>query len=341
VLIRGGRPNNVDLRMSPLPWLREYCFSARTYFYEVAEMPEHLFPMVAMVVAQENACRYCYGLNRSVLKIVGFSEAFIDAVEHDMRVAELDEREQAVLSFARRLARSRPRPARQEALDLARHGHSSLAIAEIAACVSASCFYNRVITMTACPPQADLEAASRSPLEVLRGIGKAFLQGVAARRQTTRRPAPLDAAALSADPFGAVLQLLAGLPAAAGMKAAVDGAFASPVISRRAKGLIFAVVARALACGPSEAEARRLLALEGLGDADVDAALATLESDHLAFNERGLLAWARNTVHYETPVMQQQTRALAAELGERAVLEAIGTAALANAVVRLASLLES
>jgi hypothetical protein len=53
-----------------------------------------------------------------------------------------------------------------------------------------------------------------------------------------------------------------------------------------------------------------------------------------------LLSWARDTVNYETPVMQKKTRVLAAEIGNTAVLEAIGTAALANAIVRLAMLLE-
>jgi heme oxygenase len=77
-----------------------------------------------------------------------------------------------------------------------------------------------------------------------------------------------------------------------------------------------------------------------MDDAAIDAALATLKSDRLTAAESGLLAWARNTVNYDTPVMQQETRALAAAIGDRAVLEAIGTAALANAVVRLAMLLE-
>jgi len=135
VQARGGRPNNVDLRMTPLPWLHEFCFSARTYFYDVREMRERLFPMVAMVVAQENACRECYGINRSVLRIVGYSEAFIDAVKRDMRVAELDDKERAVLAFCRNLARSRPRPARAEAEASIGLGYAPLAVAEIAACL--------------------------------------------------------------------------------------------------------------------------------------------------------------------------------------------------------------
>ena len=337
---RGGRPNNVDLRTAPLPWLREFCFSARTYFYSVAVMPERLYPIVAMVVAQENSCRYCYGINRAVLKIVGYSEAFIEGVERDMRVAELDEKERAVLAFCRNLARSRPRPARSEAEALIKLGYSPLAVAEIASCVAASCFYNRVITMTACPPQEDLERASSSPVEVLKGIAATFMQGIAARRQVTRKIAPLDAAALADGPFGPVLATLAGLPAAAGVKAAVDGALASTVLSRPAKALMFAVVARALDCRRSEVEARKLLNGGDMDDAEVDSALATLQSKRLASRESGLLSWSRDTVNYETPVMQKKTRMLAAEIGDTAVLEAIGIAALANGIVRLAMLLE-
>jgi alkylhydroperoxidase family enzyme len=340
VLSRGGRPNNVDLRMAPLPWLREFCFSARTYFYNVAEMPEQLFPMVSMVVAQENSCRYCYGINRSILKIVGYSEAFIDALEREVRVAELAERESAVLAFCRRLARSRPRPLRAEAEHLMSLGYSPLAVAEIVACVASSSFYNRVITMTACPPQEDLEQASRSPLDILKQIATAFMQGIAARRQVTRQVPPLPAVALLGGPFGSTLATLGGLPAAAGIKSAVDGLWVSAVLSRVAKGLVFAVVARALGCTHSEAEARRLLHREGLDDAAVDSALATLKSEHLPASQSELLIWARKTVKYDTPVMQQDTRALAAQLGQDAVLEAVGTAALANALVRLAMLLE-
>lgn len=341
MLSRGGRPNNVDLRMSPVPWLREYCFAARTYFYNVAEMPERLFPMTAMVVAQENACRYCYGLNRAVLKISGYSDSFIDGIEREVRLAELDERESAVLAFCRRLARARPRPPRAEADALIALGYTPLAVAEIAACVAGSCFYNRVITMTACPPQDDVEAAGRSPLDILKGITAAFLQSIAARRQITRQIPSLPAVALRDGPFGAVLVGVAGLPAAASIKAAVDGVLASTVLSPFAKGLIFAVVARALGSPICESEARRLLLSEGMSDGEVDQALATLQSARLPAAEQGLLVWARHTVHYESSDIQRKTRALAAELGNRVLLEAVGTAALANGLARLAMLQES
>ncbi len=339
VLRRGGRPNSVDGRMAPVPWLRELCFSARLYFYDVTAMPDALFPLVAMVVAQENACRYCYGLNRALLKILGHTDAFIDAIERNLRVAELDERDGAVLALCRKLARSRPRPALAEAQALVALGFTPLAVAEIAACVAGSSFYNRVITMTACPPQEDLEQASRGPMEVLKGIAANFRQGIAAHRKGAKPTAAPDAAALAQGPFGATLAPLAGLPAAANFQAAVHGALRSPVLSRSAKLLMFGVVARALDCARTEAEVRRLLLPEGLDDAEFDGALATLQSPRLVGAEAGLLAWTRETVSYQTPDMQRRTRELAATLGDDTrVLEAIGVAGLANGLVRLAML---
>jgi hypothetical protein len=45
-------------------------------------------------------------------------------------------------------------------------------------------------------------------------------------------------------------------------------------------------------------------------------------------------------VYYEPRSVQARTRALGTELGDAALLEAIGAASLANAAVRLAMLLE-
>jgi len=153
-------------------------------------------------------------------------------------------------------------------------------------------------------------------------------------------PQPPDAAALSKGPFGSILAIFAGLTKSHRIRADMDNAMASPVLSRTAKALIFAVVARRMDCRHTEAEARTLLRSEGMDDAEIDAALAALQSKRLAPQESGLLAWARETVSYETPVIQKHTRQLAAQLGDLAVLEAIGIAALANGIARMAMLLE-
>src|SRR5207302_1771183 len=109
-----------------------------------------------------------------------------------------------------------------------------------------------------------------------------------------------DAASLRAGPFGEVAATLAGLPAAGMIKRALDGAFASPVLGRGVKALMFAVVGRTLECRYSEAEARRLLLAEGFAAAEIDSALATLACPRLPPQESRLLPWVRDTVHYQT-----------------------------------------
>jgi hypothetical protein len=141
-------------------------------------------------------------------------------------------------------------------------------------------------------------------------------------------------------PFGAIVATLNGLPAAAVLRTALAGAFESPVLSRRVKALMFAVVARALECGRCETESHGMLVSDGFSGAEIEHALATLECGRLEPNESKLPAWVRDTVHYQTGPIQAQTRALAREIGAAAALEAIGVAALANATVRLAMLLE-
>ena len=86
----------------------------------------------SMVTAQENACRYCYGANRAYMKVLGYSEAFIQSVERDVQLAETDPRELAFIEFCRSLARSRPRPSRGAREKLLSLGYSAPEIAEMA-----------------------------------------------------------------------------------------------------------------------------------------------------------------------------------------------------------------
>jgi hypothetical protein len=160
------------------------------------------------------------------------------------------------------------------------------------------------------------------------------------RRHLAQLPEPLDAAAVQDGIFGPIVATLAGLPAAAVMKGALDEAFASGVLSRSVKALMFAVIARTLECHHSEVEARKLLTAEGWDAQEIDRALTTFQSPKLQQGEAGLLAWARDTVHYQTGPIQQATRALCAQIGELALLEAVGVASLANSTVRVAMLLE-
>jgi alkylhydroperoxidase family enzyme len=334
---RGGNGSEVDRRIAPSPWLREACLGINTG--QASEIPAHLFNVAALVTSQENACRYCYGANRAYLKMLGYSEAYIRRIETEAHLAELNDKERALIAFCRNLARSRPRPARAELEGLVRLGYTLAAAHELALWIALGCFYNRVTILLAVPPEQGFEQwvlAKRFRLMLMGPV----MRLLAERRRRGKRDPQATAETLGAGDYGTVLRPLAGLPGARVMKGALDGAFASPVLSRAVKALMFAIVARSLDCRPSEAEARRLLAAEGYSEAEVDKALSTLQSPKLSQAEARLLPWVRDTVHIQTAQAQSRTRELAAAIGGPAALEAIGVAALANATVRLAMLLE-
>lgn len=336
---RGAPVFEIDRRIAASRWLREAAYGLTSYV--PTQLPQRLFHIGAMVTGQENACRYCYGANRAYLKILGFRESFIQRIELDLHLAELEPKERAFIGFCRNLARSRPRPARAARQSLIEAGFSPGQIAEMAFVISMGCFYNRVSTLIALPPEAGFERLANGPLGRLIGLAAPMtrLLGSMRKRAAPAADAP-DAAALARGRFGAVLVPLAGLHAASVMRDALEGAFASPLLSDSARALMFGVVARALACPHCEREAARLSREAGIDDAEIDTALATLQSDRLSARESMLLAWTRETVSYETPVIQRKTHALAGEVQAPVLLEAIGVASLANATVRLAMLLE-
>ena len=116
-----------------------------------------LFQIGSMVTAQENACRYCYGANRAFMKLMGHSESFIQRVERDVQMAQMDAKERAFIAFCRTLARSRPRPAAAARHTLLTAGFDAAQIHEMAFIISLACCYNRITVLMACPPEDKLE----------------------------------------------------------------------------------------------------------------------------------------------------------------------------------------
>lgn len=329
---RAGHVSEIDRRAAPSPWVREMCVSVVTY--RPVAMPQRLFNIGALVTAQENSCRYCYGANRAYMKVLGYSEDFISRLEQDAALAELDDRARAFVAFCRRLARSRPRPMKAECEALIALGFAPLAVTEMALIIAMACNHNRIGLLSACPPEHGFERMANG---FLAPLTRPLLR-MALSLHKPPQPRMLDAGTLCAGPFGPVVAAAAGVPATTIFKAALDGAFASALLPRATKALMFAVVARTLECRTSESEARKLAAAEGFADAEIDSALATLRCARLSPADEGLLAWVRDTVYYQIGPIQKKTAQLAAQIGHPAILEAIGTAALANATVRLAML---
>lgn len=337
---RRGAPavGEAEMRTSPSVWIRELCLWVLTY--RARDVPERLATMGAMVAAQEDACRYCYGALRASMKMLGWSEATISRIERDVRIAELDAKEQAFVSFCRKLARSRPRPAHRDREALIALGYEPKTVHELAFQIALGTFHSRVTALLACPPERVFERLANGPIGFLVGLTEPLWRARARARLLDQLPMPPPPEALRAGAFGPIVETLAGLPAADVLKTGLDRAFDSPVLSRPIKALMFCIVARTLGCRHTESLARALLEAEGWRDAEIDQAVANLGSTKLAPQESHLLAWTRDTVHYETGPIQKATRALCAQIGATALLEAVGVAALANTTVRLAMLLE-
>ena len=285
------------------PWAR------RAYLdiirYPVSEITLAEIEIAGLVTSQENACRYCYGTGRARMKMIGFSDEMIDRIERNVQLAEADPRERELVTFCRNLARSKPRPSRQARETLREVGFETLATAELAFIVAAGGFCNRVSTLLAVPPEIEWEAETKK----IKGLwGK--LMSWRPDKRMQRLPPPDYAAPTFTGPFGDIVKTLEGSPAAATLEHTLNGAFASPVLPKRTKLLMFAVVARTLDCAICEANAARLLEHEGCSRATLDQVLATLGSPQLDAAEQILVPWARDTVWMPEQPARIQERTL-------------------------------
>ncbi len=325
-----GRVADVHMRTSPSPWLRKVILKWPRY--QAQEFPRKLADICGLVAAQENACRYCYGVARSWMRLWGYSEKTINDIERNVQMAEMDEKERAFIRFCRNLSRSNPRPPKKDRDELLRLGYSPLAIAEMAFLIVNHCFVNRVSTFIAVPPMEDLERLPNSLIgKILRPVFGWKLRSIG-----WVETKPLKG---EAESFPGVIQKLIGLPAAVAMYDALKEALESDALSRKLKVLMFAVVAYSLECKFCQEETTAMAMDCGFSEKEFEEALATLSSPHLSENEEKLLAWTRETIHFQNAPMQSRIRALAKEVGEPMMLEAIGVASLANSTVRLAVLL--
>ena len=318
-------------RLAPSPWLvRGLCEIIKR---PIAHAPLEVCDLVTLVVSQENSCRYCYGVQRAVLKIFGQRDEYIDALVRDGQVGELTPAARAALDLARRLTRANPRPGGADFEALVRAGFSRAAAAEVVFAAAGNAITNRVGTLLALPPEPLVSFVASPVFRLVRPL--------LAWRMRPRPRAPEPAPRPDDGPCAAVVAALDGSPAAGVLRRTIDGAWASAVLPRRTKTLMLAVIARALGCAHGEGEARRLLAAEGLPPAELDGILANLGSPRLDAREARLLPFARETVRYQPAAIQRRTREVAQGLSPEEVLEAVGIAALANAVCRMSVVIDA
>jgi alkylhydroperoxidase family enzyme len=289
-----------------------------------------LLRLVELVVSQDNACRYCYAATRAMLKIFGFPEARIRKVEHDLQSAQLSPAVTLALEFVRHVSRANPLPSAVDTQRLCDAGYSDGAIRELVFLAAANVYYNRLATLPAVPTDA-VERMERSwVLRLLRPIVARFYSFKARRA----RPPSIRQ---HSGPYAYLVEAFSDLPLHAALSATLCEAWDSPVLPRRTKAFVFAVVARGLGCSLSEREAIRLLAAEGISASVVDATLAHLASPALDPIEAAIVPFARETIWYRPAQIQRRARSLGEHLSRAQFLELVGIAALANAVCRMSA----
>jgi AhpD family alkylhydroperoxidase len=312
------------------PWIARSLVTIHPYRVRLVFVDFALADLIGLVVSQDNSCRFCYATQRMLLRAQGYPDARIRELESDLRAAELEPRARAALEFAKRVSRASPRPCELDRARLREAGWSDEAIRELAFLTVAHAYYNRVATIPAIPVER-AERLARSPLLRL----FVPLTRRALRRRQERGERERAAPAWRSAPYGELVLRLDGLPAAGALRRLLDEALVSDALPRRAKLLVFAVVARGLDCPHSEREAAQLLAAEGLGASALEHALAHLGAPELDPLEAAVLRFARETIRFQPVEIQRRARSLAGRIGDRQFLELVGTAALANAACRL------
>jgi AhpD family alkylhydroperoxidase len=290
--------------------------------------------MVALVVSQDNSCRYCYAAHRALLRMLGISERSIRKLEQDLIAAEVTPRVKLGLDFVRRVSRANPIPSAADRASLRAAGYAPAAIDELAFLASIHVFANRLTTLPAIPPQTVERLPDRWPIRLLRP-----LLGWQLRRRQGRLRIDATPTGLTSGPFQELVAALDGLPAARFQRRVIDEAWASPFLSRRAKALVFAVVARGLGCPLSECEGVRLLGAEGIEQGEVEEILAHLASPRLDPVESVIVPFARETIWYRPAEIQRHARRVRERLTAEQFIDLVATAALANAVCRLSAAL--
>ncbi len=320
-------------RTAAVPWVsRAYFDFART---PTPSLTTGEAELAGFVTAQENACRYCYGVARMRMRMLGFTEEMVDRIERSAQLAEADPEERELVRFCRNLARSKPRPSREARKALESVGYSSLQVVELAFTTAAASFCNRTSTLLAMPPEFDMERAA--PKKNLWSTLKGFLPN----SQRSGAAPPEYPAPTATGMLGEIVGVLEGSPGAAVLEGTVQACLTKSALPRRTICLVFAVIAHALGsrlCARAAAEA---LDAEGVPRSTLEEVLKTLGSRELDEVELRLMPWARDTVWLpEQPKRIQEKTLPLTSLGDQLLIEAVGVASLANSCVRLAMLLE-
>ena len=326
-----GVANPAVRYFTPVPWLARAVIDLHPEYGLLVHLEQHVADLVALVVSQENSCRFCYAAVRVMLWSQGMSLTRIQRLEHDL-TRDLPARTAAALAFARSQSRKGPAAAREARESGLRAGFTPDELKEIAFVVGITDFSNRATTITAVPVRGFERMPERLHMRLLRPLLGRLLKS----RHVRGKPTPLERS--PSHPCAHIVNAYAGSPVAVALERTLQEMWDSPHVTRRCKLLMFAVIARGLGCELCSPSFHRALTAEGLSPETVAQVLMHLDAPELDDVERLLVGFARETIWYEPAPLQRRARALRERLSNVQVLEAIGVAAMANGLCRMGAM---
>ncbi|MFI4931861.1 MAG: hypothetical protein ACHP83_16580 [Burkholderiales bacterium] len=329
---RMGLPNAAVRYFAAAPWVVHATVDLHPEFGLLMHLDQRTADLIGVVVSQENACRFCFAAVRAVMWFQGMDRERILRVEQEISRPDLAPQVRAALDYARKQSRSGPAGARAAWTALRAAGVSAAEAREIAFTVALVDFSNRLHTAPAIPPVPMERMPELLPMRLLRPLVDRIMRGRRSRGAATPLAPPSDEL-----PYARLVAAFAGSPIAPALARTMDEMWASPHLSRRCKLLMFAVISRGLPCDVCEIEVTRALQREGMDASVVSRLLTHLDGPELEPVERLLMSYARETLWYEPATLQRHTRVLRGQLSSEQLVEAIGVAALANGVCRMAA----
>jgi AhpD family alkylhydroperoxidase len=317
---------------TPVPWLARALVDLHPEFGLLMHLDPHQMDVLTLVVSQENSCRYCYAAVRMLLWAQGMSEARIQRLEQKLSGADLAPKTVAAIAFGRRQSRVGPQGAQEARQILRAAGFGDDEMKEVAFVVGITDFFNRVNTIPAIP----VHTLERMPGQIHMRLLRPLIKRMVEKHRVQGRATPLEGA--PSYPYAGLIKAYAGSPIASTLGRAIEGMWASSLLTRRCKLLMLAVIARGLGCDVCAIEIGEALQREGLDEAVLSQILTHLDAPQLDDIERTLVRFARETIWYEPAVLQRRARVLRDCLSGPQLIESIGVASLANGLCRMGAM---
>lgn len=330
-----GRPGKMMRYFEGSKWIGDVIVRVSVQLMTYVKVDPDLADQAGLVVAQDNSCRFCFGAQRTFLRVLGMSEKKISLLEQDLLTGDFNAREKAALKFARQISQSKPLVKAGDAEVLLGFDFSREEIIEFIGLIGLHLFLNRLSTFVALPPQPMEDFPDQWWVKLAKPM-VAFKF----KRMRNRQPPILEPLSKSGGPLSRITAALSPLPMAEDFREMLEGLWFHSSLSSRTVTLMFAVVGRALGSEHCEAEARKMLLDDGLDESEIAQILDHLASPALNEMEALLVPLARETVWYQPAKIQRRCAKAQEMMSHEQFLDFLGGVSLLNSVCRMGLLVD-